>query len=299
MSGINSSVLEKVTNLQNQIWQTVSLTVSEAANAALNFTTPLTVSASTADLYAEMGAPRLVVQFAFTSMPENSQVLLIDQESFADLAGVIRNETVRDIDEALVADVRPAIEAIVQGVCLAIGNVKNNAVVASGLSIRFQIFSFPPNLSRAAGLVRTNIAISGEGVGGTVVWLMDDETAHYIAGVQLEEENDNFARSAGGAGNGRAASVAEDAPGLELLMDIPLEISVELGRVRMLLKEVIDLGAGSIVEIDKAAGEPVDVMVNGRLVARGEVVVIEDNFGVRITEVLSPAERMARLNEVA
>jgi flagellar motor switch protein FliN/FliY len=59
----------------------------------------------------------------------------------------------------------------------------------------------------------------------------------------------------------------------------------------MVVRDVLDLGTGSIVEVDKAAGEPVDVMVNGRLVAKGEVVVIEDNFGVRITEILNPAER--------
>jgi flagellar motor switch protein FliN/FliY len=67
----------------------------------------------------------------------------------------------------------------------------------------------------------------------------------------------------------------------------------------MLVRDVIELGTGSVVEIDKAAGEPVDVMVNGRIVARGEVVVIEDNFGVRVTEILSPQERLLRLAEVA
>jgi flagellar motor switch protein FliN len=72
-----------------------------------------------------------------------------------------------------------------------------------------------------------------------------------------------------------------------------------LGRTRLVVKEVVDLGVGAIVEIDKAAGEPVDILVNGRLVARGEVVVIEDNFGVRITEILNPRERLARLGEAA
>jgi flagellar motor switch protein FliN/FliY len=81
-------------------------------------------------------------------------------------------------------------------------------------------------------------------------------------------------------------------------MDVPLEISVELGRVKMMVRDVLELGSGAIIEIDKAAGEPVDVMVNGTLVARGEVVVIEDNFGVRITEIVS-VERPTRLGEVA
>ena len=82
-----------------------------------------------------------------------------------------------------------------------------------------------------------------------------------------------------------------EAQNLDIVMDIPLEVSVELGRKRMSIRDILDLGSGSIVELDKIAGEPVDLLVNGRLVARGEVVVIEDNFGVRITEIVGPAGR--------
>ena len=83
--------------------------------------------------------------------------------------------------------------------------------------------------------------------------------------------------------------------GLELIMDIPLDVTVELGRVRMLIRDVLDLASGSIIELDRVAGEPVDLLVNGRLVAKGEVVVIEDNFGIRLTEIVSPADRVAGL----
>ena len=82
---------------------------------------------------------------------------------------------------------------------------------------------------------------------------------------------------------------------MELIMDIPLDVTVELGRVRMLIKDVLELSSGSIVELDRVAGEPVDLLVNGRLVAKGEVVVIEDNFGIRITEIVSPADRVSGL----
>lgn len=84
--------------------------------------------------------------------------------------------------------------------------------------------------------------------------------------------------------------------GIEILMDVPLEITVELGRTRKLVKDVLALGPGSVVELDKLAGEPVDVLVNGKLVAKGEVVVIDENFGVRITEIASPAERLSNLS---
>ncbi|MDK2945313.1 flagellar motor switch phosphatase FliY [Geotoga petraea] len=82
---------------------------------------------------------------------------------------------------------------------------------------------------------------------------------------------------------------------LQLLLDVPLEIKVELGRVQMSLKEVLDLHNGSMLQLDKLAGEPLDIYANGKLVARGEVVVIEESFGVRITEIVSLKERLRSL----
>jgi flagellar motor switch protein FliN len=81
--------------------------------------------------------------------------------------------------------------------------------------------------------------------------------------------------------------------GIELLMDVALEVSVELGRSHMSIAEILALRTGSVIELDKLAGEPVDVSVNGTLIARGEVVVVDEKFGVRIIEVVSRARRMA------
>ena len=80
-----------------------------------------------------------------------------------------------------------------------------------------------------------------------------------------------------------------------LILDVPLQVTVELGRTKKSIKEILELSNGSIVELDKLAGEPVEILVNGHFLAKGEVVVIEENFGVRITEIASPAERAARL----
>ena len=80
-----------------------------------------------------------------------------------------------------------------------------------------------------------------------------------------------------------------------LILDVPLQVNVELGHTKKSIKEILDLTKGSIVELDKLAGEPVDIMVNGKYLAKGEVVVIDENFGVRITEIVSPLERAARL----
>jgi flagellar motor switch protein FliN/FliY len=80
-----------------------------------------------------------------------------------------------------------------------------------------------------------------------------------------------------------------------LLLDVPLDLSVELGRARMSIQDLLNMSPGSVIELDKIAGEPLDFMVNGRLVARGEAVVVNDKFGVRITDIVSPSERIARL----
>lgn len=82
---------------------------------------------------------------------------------------------------------------------------------------------------------------------------------------------------------------------LDFLMDIPLTLTAELGRTKMLIGELLKLGQGSVVELSKLAGEPMDIFVNNRLVARGEVVVVNEKFGVRLTDVASHAERVTNL----
>jgi flagellar motor switch protein FliN/FliY len=78
---------------------------------------------------------------------------------------------------------------------------------------------------------------------------------------------------------------------LDLIMDLSLRLTAELGRAELMIRDVLQLGPGSIIELDKTVGEPVDLLVNERLIARGEVVVIDDSFGVRITEIVTPMER--------
>ena len=82
---------------------------------------------------------------------------------------------------------------------------------------------------------------------------------------------------------------------LDFILDIPLTVNVELGKSRLLISELLQLGQGSVLELTKLAGEPMDVFVNDRLIARGEVVVVNEKFGVRLTDVVSPSERISRL----
>lgn len=155
--------------------------------------------------------------------------------------------------------------------------------------------------------------------GGGAASGMDDEAlaAQWAAalaedGANESKEKEPEAFGGAGAGPGLAAQ-AQDAHfqdmteiarqpkdgklkrELDFILDIPLDVSAELGRTRLLINELLQLGQGSVVELNKLAGEPLEVYVNGKLVARGEAVVINEKFGVRLTDIISPIERVKQL----
>ncbi|WP_416421443.1 flagellar motor switch protein FliN [Pseudomonas sp. App30] len=94
------------------------------------------------------------------------------------------------------------------------------------------------------------------------------------------------------AGQGGGA-VSRD---LEMIMDIPVKLSVELGRTRVTIKQLLELAQGSVLALDGLAGEPMDILINGYLIAQGEVVVVDEKYGIRITEIITPSERVQKLN---
>jgi flagellar motor switch protein FliN/FliY len=109
----------------------------------------------------------------------------------------------------------------------------------------------------------------------------------------------------GGEGGGEAtleefgeaggAPSSRQAQSIDFILDIPLEVTVELGRTSMLINDLLQLGQGSVIELNKLAGEPLEIMVNRKLIARGEVVVVNEKFGVRLTDIVSPIERVKSL----
>lgn len=101
---------------------------------------------------------------------------------------------------------------------------------------------------------------------------------------------------AGAAGQGGAARAhAPAVQSLDFILDIPLKVTVELGRAKMAIREILQLAQGSVVELSKFAGEPLEVLVNDKLIARGEVVVVNEKFGIRLTDIISPVERIEQL----
>jgi flagellar motor switch protein FliN len=95
-------------------------------------------------------------------------------------------------------------------------------------------------------------------------------------------------------GPGGTGSAGND---INMILDIPVQLTVELGRTRIPIKHILQLAQGSVVELETLAGEPMDVLVNGYLIAQGEVVVVNDKFGIRLTDIVTPSERMRRLSK--
>lgn len=88
---------------------------------------------------------------------------------------------------------------------------------------------------------------------------------------------------------------AEREPNLNMIMDIPLKLTAELGRTKIVVSDLLNLGQGSVIELNKLAGEPMEILINDKLIAKGEAVVVNDKFGVRLTDIISPKERVEQL----
>ena len=109
------------------------------------------------------------------------------------------------------------------------------------------------------------------------------------------EKNEAMKEKEAGARMAKEPTSASEIANLDFILDIPLEVSVELGRARMLISDLLQLGQGSVIELTKLAGEPLEIFVNQKLIARGEVVVVNEKFGIRMTDIISPAERVKQL----
>jgi flagellar motor switch protein FliN/FliY len=111
---------------------------------------------------------------------------------------------------------------------------------------------------------------------------------------QLNELSESMESSSTGGG-GRSSTGGVKDRNLDLILDIPLKVTVELGRTKMPVSELLNLTQGSVIELAKLAGEPMEVLVNDKLIARGEAVVVNEKFGVRLTDIISPSERIEQL----
>ncbi|WP_305784859.1 flagellar motor switch protein FliN [Symbioplanes lichenis] len=176
-----------------------------------------------------------------------------------DLADALKESPLGELD--LTAAVRPALEAAARA---------------------FGPVVLDPGQLMEPGVALSSIAAKGDAV---AVPLLDAGQVNAVLAMALTPWP---ADAGGGVAPRGPAGAAPMRGGLDMLHDVEMEVSAELGRTRMSVRELLSLTPGAIVELDRAAGSPADLLVNGRLIARGEVVVVDENFGIRITEIVAP-----------
>ena len=124
---------------------------------------------------------------------------------------------------------------------------------------------------------------------------MSDDSLSALADSLANEMEESEKEAAEESPQDVAVQVDAEGRNLELILDIPLRVTAELGRTKMPVSKLLELGQGSVIELNKLAGEPMEVYVNDKLIARGEAVVVNEKFGVRLTDIISPAERVEQL----
>jgi len=316
MHEIAPEVLTNFVVKQGQIWQSVALHLSEQSGVAVEIPIPTTESAPIGEFTSLSVDTVLHAQGKFAEL-EDEPCLFIVGEQPAEreaaekaLCEAVLGSAPDTLDEAALTPLRELFTHLMQGLAIAFGSLRNTTFTPSDIELKREPVVFPPNFLSVDEVVAVRLTINipdREPI--PLTWLLTGTLAAQLLGMQVqatdplaslafEQEPPSMQMTAQPppAVFNPFGEAEESAPrNLDLLMDIPLEVSVELGRVTLLISELLEIGTGSIVELKKVAGEPVEVLVNGRLIARGEVVVVEDNFAVRITEIISPMERVQRL----
>ncbi|WP_238016257.1 flagellar motor switch protein FliN [Dactylosporangium sp. AC04546] len=229
---------------------------ARAAVALLPASSPLSVGAPTQNL-DELAISGQSVRARFAGAAQGEVAIVVTQ----DLVEALANSPMGSLD--LSQAVRPALEAAAATV---------GPVVVD-----------PGEVLEPADAMGQVVA-----AGGILVPLAaEDGTVHAMVGLAVAAEVTGGDGEPADAPPGRGGA----RPAFDLLHDVEMEVTAELGRTRMSVRELLSLAPGAVIELDRAAGGPADLLVNGRLIARGEVVVIDENFGIRITEIVGPSDR--------
>jgi flagellar motor switch protein FliN/FliY len=316
VSEVSADVLTQFVVKQAQVWQSVAMYLSEQNNTLVEIPTPQSSAVPIGDLTGLTADPVLHIQAQFAEQSDAPCLFVVGEqpseraENERALLEATLGSAPDTIDDAALNAAQAFGQHLMQGLAIAFGNLTSKTFTPDQVIARYEPIAFPPNFLTVDEVIATRFTVQiPERTPFNLTWLLTENLARALLGMQPVEadplaslltEPEPAAPAAAPPPTPAAFNIfadTEDTPerNLDLLLDIPLEVSVELGRVTMLIRELLEVGTGSIVELQKAAGEPVEVLVNGRLIARGEVVVVEDNFAVRITEILSPAERIQRL----
>jgi len=314
VNDISPEVLTNFIIMQPKLWPAVADNLSEKQNSEITIPTPTVEAIPLNEIVTLTSKAVLHAQFTFAERPDEVHFLCMtgkngsERDNWQNLAEAMLGTTPEAPDEKVLSTLGGYFGHMVEGLGNSLTQLRETPFTPDKLTMQYAPLTLPSDFLNLGEVVevRLETIISEREVPVEFSWYLSESAARRITGLP-EVSSEDPLQSLTGTTEQEDESTEQIAPdpfsiireegepGLELLLDIPLEVSVELGRIEMLIRDVIELGSGSIIELKKTAGEPADVMVNGKIVARGEVVVVEDNFGIRITEIISPTDRIQRL----
>jgi flagellar motor switch protein FliN/FliY len=332
--GLAAPALGGGSDADRQALQTFLASTVDAQSSTLSMMTGSTVSITGPDTFftdrdaflAQLPDTVTVVNTKFTSGFPGEHLYLLPEAAARSIAGLMTKEENITLDDMAMSVIQEAVGNIVGSQITALTGKTGNKSIANAPP---QAANLP---KATAALPGGNFFVAsyrlglGEGQTSQFWEILDPQVSADIAqalgggaapppmpgimgGGSLGNGGSmNGGGRGGGASMGQAMKVQsvqfpglvprptpQEAGNIGLIMDVYMEMTVELGRTRKLIKEILGMGEGTIIELDKLAGEPVDILVNHKLIAKGEVVVIDENFGVRVTEIVSPMERMSEM----
>jgi flagellar motor switch protein FliN/FliY len=324
-AGLDDSERDTIGEVGNICMSSAATTLSLLLSRPVQITTPLVEIVGAAQVRELFSTPAVIVTIDYTEGLDGRNLFLLsipDASVVADLMMGGEGSPAQELSELHTSAIAEAMNQMMGSASTAIAEMAGRRVDISAPQVRtldLSVDSTLDELGIRAEMVRTSFQLRvGELLDTTLMQLMPIDFARALVGGLM-----NPSEEAPGAGAPAAEAAADDRhlqalpappvarpvtfpslddaqadPGgsdISLLLDVPLQVTVELGRTQLKIRNVLELVPGSIIELDKLAGEPVDVLVNGKPIARGEVVVIDEEFGVRITDVASHAKRLRGL----
>ncbi|MDX1961450.1 MAG: flagellar motor switch protein FliN [Leptospiraceae bacterium] len=291
-----------------------------ALSKSVNFTSPVIESKPMAEVSAELGAGSVNLFSNWSGTVNGRNSLIFSTENASKVINIILGGlSTGTLDSNQLQRLKDTFAPVIGNLTIQIGTKIQSMFAASPLEVSHAKTAKDLILPDAKTLIKTTLNMSIEGVGVFKAYYIiskptvEELLSVYQKGGQKAQPvtngginvtmppQQNFATQQSlssvpikGVAFPSLATAGQPsgATNLNLLMDVQMSVTVELGRTKMYIKDILGLGEGSIIELDKLAGEPVDLLVNGKLIAKGEVVVIDENFGVRVTDIVSPTDRI-------
>jgi flagellar motor switch protein FliN/FliY len=330
---VTSDNVESFRQIVAETVETQQSNLSMLLGSDVNIEGPQAELGTADDVQSRFSGNVVVLNLDFSEGVAGSHAYVMNAEAATSFAGAVMGQEEVDLDDAAINALQEAFSQVSGTVVTTLGDKASASIMTSppegqttdagSMQLpggNLAVLSYRISVANAAPMDVVEVydagIVSGVVGGGQQQQPQQQPAAAQSAGGGGGGGQDPFAglgfgggsQQGGGGGQGQGPSVQPvQFPGFQsqsvqgeqgnisLLMDVYMEMTVELGRTKKLIKEILGMGEGTIIELDKLAGEPVDILVNHKLIAKGEVVVIDENFGVRVTEIVSPMERVSNM----